>query len=123
MRSDELANAAGISLRQLDYWTRTGLLQPYGRDLERERLLPGSGHARTFTTWEVEVAMRIGALVEAGLNLRMSALAARDMVYGGHDDLLLTPRVQLLLHWPPASPEDLAPPPITTTEGTEHAEH
>jgi len=63
----------GISYRQLDYWTRIGLLRPIDPT-------PGSGVARTWPDAEVVVAHMIRRLLDAGLELRVAARVAREQV-------------------------------------------
>lgn len=63
--------ALGISYRQLDYWTRTGLI-------ESSEATPGSGHRRYWPEEELEVAGRIARLVKAGVNIRVAAEIARQ---------------------------------------------
>ena len=64
------AEAAGITYKQLDHWTRLGHLRP-----ERDW---GTGYARIWTDAEVEVARRMGRLTAAGLPLGWSAQFARN---------------------------------------------
>lgn len=65
-----LADEAGLSYRQLDYWTRRGYLKPVEDN-------PGSGRERHFTAWETGVARRMGGLVEAGLTVETASAIAR----------------------------------------------
>lgn len=65
-----LADEAGLSYRQLDYWTRRGYLLPVENS-------PGSGRERHFTLWETRVARRMGGLVEAGLTVESASAIAR----------------------------------------------
>lgn len=68
-----LPDALGITYRQLDYWTRIGLLHPGRRDPARH----GSGTARTWTAAELEVARAMGKLTAAGLPPRAAEQVAR----------------------------------------------
>jgi hypothetical protein len=60
----------GVTYRQLDYWTRHGLLSS-------DPPTPGSGTARRWSETEVEVAARLVRLLAAGLSLRVAAGVAR----------------------------------------------
>jgi hypothetical protein len=64
----------GISYRQLDYWTRIGLLVP-------DDPTPGSGIARSWPDSEVIVALLIRRLLDAGLELRAAARVAREQTH------------------------------------------
>ena len=68
----------GVTYRQLDHWTRAGYLHD-------DRTRPGSGHHRTWSDTELQVAERMGRLVRAGLTLHAAHKAARgqtDLGYG-----------------------------------------
>lgn len=65
----EVAAKAGISYRQLDYWSRCGFLRPEGE--------VGTGHPRDYPAAEVAVAVRMGRLVRAGLTATVAAKVAR----------------------------------------------
>lgn len=60
---DELRKQAGISYRQLDYWTRQGVFAP----LERARY--GPGYHRPFPESEVPVARAVAQLRVMGAPL------------------------------------------------------
>jgi DNA-binding transcriptional MerR regulator len=77
-----LVARAGITYRQLDYWTRTGLLA----DLPRPERA-GSGFPRYYLTDQVGRATTIRLLLDAGLSL----IACRRVV----DDLLETGEARL----------------------------
>src|SRR5215467_1780851 len=66
----ELAEQAGISPRQISYWTEQGWLHPEGDG--------GSGNWWSWPDAEVEVARRMGVLTAAGLPPEWSAGFARD---------------------------------------------
>jgi hypothetical protein len=68
--SDVVCEAAGCSYRQLDYWTRLGLVEPLGR------AHPGSGHPRVFSRREVRVAAVVAALMAVGATERTLANVA-----------------------------------------------
>lgn len=58
----EIVHQAKITYRQLDYWTRTGLLVPTNAD-------PGSGHTRHYPYEQLARAKALSALLRAGVNL------------------------------------------------------
>jgi DNA-binding transcriptional MerR regulator len=62
---------AGITYRQLDYWTRTGVLRADNPHC-------GSGGVRTWPDEELRVAQRIAVLLRAGISLRTAATVARQ---------------------------------------------
>jgi hypothetical protein len=68
--STELAEAAGITYRQADHWTRHG-------HLHADPPAPGSGFARTYTETEVQVASLIRRLTEAGFTFDTATGRAR----------------------------------------------
>jgi DNA-binding transcriptional MerR regulator len=63
--STELVEESGISYRQADYWTRTGLISPL------EAANPGSGCIRRFPGHELERARVIADLLTAGISLQI----------------------------------------------------
>lgn len=68
--SAEACNAAGISYRQLDYWTRSGYITPQGA------AMPGSGARRRWTAQHVAVLAvlaQVSGIVPIG---RLGQLAA-----------------------------------------------
>lgn len=74
--SAELIEDTGISYRQLDYWTRTGLLQPMGD-------IPGSGWARAFTPDQIARAHTIRELLGAGVTLQTIRLVIDEVLQNG----------------------------------------
>ena len=60
----------GITYRQLDHWTRAGLLKPLH--------VGGSGTSREWTHAELGVARLMGRLVKAGMKPGLAAAIARD---------------------------------------------
>jgi hypothetical protein len=66
----EVAHQSGATYRQIDYWTRSGLLRPVHQG--------GTGPARFWPPEEAEIAQRTARLVTAGLPLAWSAHFARN---------------------------------------------
>lgn len=87
--SDDVTDLAGISYRQLDYWTRVGVLQPLGH------ARPGSGYERRWSQAEVRVATVVGRLANLGATrhvLRPVAEMVRAMSEDEwHGELLVSP--------------------------------
>jgi DNA-binding transcriptional MerR regulator len=79
--SMELIQRAGITYRQLDYWTRTGLLTPVRTGT------PGSGYSRFYPLEQLHRADTLRWLLNGGLSLQM--------IRHTLDELLETGRVQL----------------------------
>ena len=69
-RSPDAVRLAGITYRQLDYWTRQGWLCP-GVNFQ------GSGSNREWPPGEIEIARRMGLLVAAGFRPEHAAALAR----------------------------------------------
>jgi DNA-binding transcriptional MerR regulator len=67
----DIVTDAGISYRQLDFWTRQGYLRPV------TAVNPGTGRSRGYPESEVLVAIRMAALMAAGLQLRVAHDIAR----------------------------------------------
>jgi DNA-binding transcriptional MerR regulator len=72
----ELCADARITYRQLDYWTRTGLLQPVV-------VTPGSGRARGYDLDQAERAAAIRELLYAGVSLQIIRAHIDDFVTTG----------------------------------------
>jgi hypothetical protein len=53
----ELVDAAGVTYRKVDYWTRIGYLETLGETT------PGSGYGRRYADTEVDVARALKILV------------------------------------------------------------
>jgi DNA-binding transcriptional MerR regulator len=88
----EVADAAGVTYRQLDYWIREQLL-PFSDPT------PGTGHARTFTTDDRDIARWMGALVRHGIDPKVAAPLAADLHTHGRAHLglfLITTRQPVL---------------------------
>lgn len=63
-RSPVVCRIAGVSYRQLDYWTRTGLITPSVHDAV------GSGSARLWSRDDIVRLRVISAFLDAGVSLR-----------------------------------------------------
>ncbi len=69
MNSADAMIRSGATYRQLDYWTREGLLHPIGGT--------GSGFSREWPDAEVAVLRRMVAVVRAGVSPAIAEKAAR----------------------------------------------
>lgn len=74
--SVDLVREAGITYRQLDYWTRVGLLTPTGD------ITPGTGYSRRYEPDQIPLAIATRQLIAAGLNLRAAHEAALQLTTG-----------------------------------------
>jgi hypothetical protein len=74
----ESAQRAGITYRQLDHWVTRGYLHP-----RRRAHNPGSGHPRTFTPREGDVAEAMAGLVALGMLPAAAAKIGRRIVTKG----------------------------------------
>lgn len=70
----ELVTCAGITYRQLDYWTTQGYLRPDERPDGKQ----GTGYNRSYPESELDVATRMRLLVDKGLTPRVAAVVARS---------------------------------------------
>ncbi|WP_408899418.1 MerR family transcriptional regulator [Nocardioides sp. R1-1] len=75
-RGPTACNAAGITYRQLDYWARTGLIEPSVRGAK------GSGSQRLYSFRDILILKIIKRLLDAGISLHVGHLRER-----GTDDL------------------------------------
>jgi DNA-binding transcriptional MerR regulator len=73
--------AAGITYRQLDYWARTGLLEP------SVRTAAGSGSQRLYSFRDILVLKVIKRLLETGVSLQSIRTAVEHLREGGVEDL------------------------------------
>jgi DNA-binding transcriptional MerR regulator len=73
--SPDAVHLAGITYRQLDYWSRAGYLKP-GRQWAGNRY--GSGSPRSWPEAELAVAKLMGRLTAAGLPLKTAHRIARS---------------------------------------------
>ncbi len=74
-------SAAGITYRQLDYWARTGLLQP------SIRAARGSGSQRLYSFRDILVLKVVKKLLDAGVSLQQVRTAVAQLQDRGVDDL------------------------------------
>lgn len=68
-RGPAACRAADVSYRQLDYWARTGLLEPSVRNVS------GSGHQRLYSFRDVLVLKVVKRLLDAGVSLQQIRVA------------------------------------------------
>ncbi len=73
--------AAGISYRQLDYWARTGLVEPTVRGAS------GSGSARLYGFKDILVLKIVKRLLDTGVSLQNIRSAVAHLRERGVDDL------------------------------------
>src|SRR5215471_4035230 len=79
-RGPTACNAAGISYRQLDYWARTGLVEPSVRGAS------GSGTQRLYSFRDVLLLKIIKSLLDAGVSLQQIRTAISHLRERGTDD-------------------------------------
>jgi DNA-binding transcriptional MerR regulator len=80
-RGPTACNAAGITYRQLDYWARTGLVEPSVRSAT------GSGTQRLYSFRDVLLLKVIKRLLEVGVSLQQIRAAVHHLRQRGTDDL------------------------------------
>jgi len=80
-RGPVACNAAGITYRQLDYWARTGLVEPSVRGAT------GSGTQRLYGFRDILVLKVIKRLLDAGISLQQIRTAVAHLRARGTDDL------------------------------------
>ena len=73
--------AAGISYRQLDYWARTGLVEPTVRGAS------GSGSARLYGFKDILILKIVKRLLDTGVSLQNIRSAVAHLRERGVDDL------------------------------------
>ena len=78
------AAAAGISYRQLDYWDRTGLVQPTVRGAS------GSGTQRLYAFRDILVLKLVKRLLDTGVSLQQIRIAINQLRNAGISDLART---------------------------------
>lgn len=74
-------SAAGISYRQLDYWARTGLVEP------SIRTASGSGTSRLYSFRDILVLKIVKRLLDTGISLQNVRSAVDHLRARGTDDL------------------------------------
>ena len=80
-RGPVACSAAGITYRQLDFWARTGLLQP------SVRAARGSGSQRLYSFRDILVLKVVKKLLDAGVSLQQVRTAVAQLQDRGIDDL------------------------------------
>ncbi|MGI8577354.1 MAG: MerR family transcriptional regulator [Nocardioidaceae bacterium] len=80
-RGPTACHAAGITYRQLDYWARTGLVEP------TVRTAGGSGTQRLYSFRDVLLLKVIKRLLDAGVSLQQIRTAVHHLRQRGTDDL------------------------------------
>ena len=80
-RGPVACSAAGITYRQLDYWARTGLVEP------SVRTAAGSGSQRLYSFRDILVLKVIKRLLDTGVSLQNIRTAVEHLRDGGVEDL------------------------------------
>ncbi len=80
-RGPTVCSAAGITYRQLDYWARTGLVEP------GIRAASGSGTQRLYGFRDVLVLKIVKRLLDTGVSLQQIRVAVQHLRDRGIDDL------------------------------------
>ena len=80
-RGPTACTAAGISYRQLDYWARTGLVEP------TVRTAGGSGTQRLYSFRDILLLKVIKRLLDAGVSLQQIRAAVQHLRDRGTEDL------------------------------------
>ncbi|MFK5583373.1 MULTISPECIES: MerR family transcriptional regulator [unclassified Serinicoccus] len=80
-RGPTACGAAGVTYRQLDYWARTGLLQPSVRNPS------GSGTQRLYSFRDILVLKIIKRLLDTGVSLQQIRVAVTALRERGVQDL------------------------------------
>jgi DNA-binding transcriptional MerR regulator len=80
-RGPTACSAAGITYRQLDYWARTGLVQP------SVRAAAGSGSQRLYSFRDILVLKVVKRLLDAGVSLQNIRTAVEHLHERGINDL------------------------------------
>ena len=80
-RGPTACSAAGITYRQLDYWARTGLVEPSVRGAH------GSGSQRLYSFRDILVLKVVKRLLDTGISLQQIRSAVRHLRDRGTDDL------------------------------------
>jgi DNA-binding transcriptional MerR regulator len=80
-RGPTASSAAGISYRQLDYWARTGLVEPSVRNAA------GSGSQRLYSFRDIAVLRVVKKLLDSGISLQNIRAAVTTLRERGVRDL------------------------------------
>ena len=80
-RGPTACKAAGITYRQLDYWARTGLVEPSVRPA------CGSGTQRLYSFRDILVLKVVKRLLDTGVSLHQIRVAVQHLRERGVDDL------------------------------------
>jgi DNA-binding transcriptional MerR regulator len=80
-RGPTACSAAGITYRQLDYWARTGLVEP------SVRAAHGSGSQRLYSFRDILVLKVVKRLLDTGISLQQIRAAVKHLHDRGTDDL------------------------------------
>jgi DNA-binding transcriptional MerR regulator len=80
-RGPMACSAAGITYRQLDYWARTGLVEPSVRAAQ------GSGTQRLYSFRDILVLKVVKRLLETGISLQQIRAAVQHLRARGTHDL------------------------------------
>ena len=80
-RGPTACHAAGITYRQLDYWARTGLVEP------SVRAAHGSGSQRLYSFRDILVLKVVKRLLDTGISLQQIRAAVQHLRDRGSDDL------------------------------------
>ncbi|WP_248583589.1 MerR family transcriptional regulator [Nocardioides sp. InS609-2] len=80
-RGPTACSAAGITYRQLDYWARTGLVEPTVRGAK------GSGSQRLYSFRDILILKVVKRLLDAGISLQQIRVAVAHLRERGTDDL------------------------------------
>jgi DNA-binding transcriptional MerR regulator len=83
-RGTVASKAAGISYRQLDYWARTGLVEPTIRGAA------GSGSQRLYGFRDILVLKLVKRLLDTGISLQQIRTAVEQLRESGVTDLAQT---------------------------------
>ncbi len=82
-RGPTACSAAGITYRQLDYWARTGLVEPSVREAS------GSGTQRLYSFRDILVLRIVKKLLDAGISLQNIRTAISTLRTRGVEDLAM----------------------------------
>ena len=80
-RGPQVCAIVGITYRQLDYWARTGLVEPTVRGAS------GSGTQRLYSFRDILILKVIKRLLDAGISLQQIRTAVQHLRARGTDDL------------------------------------